>query len=343
MSSGIRPMSQVSTTGTAAAARMRRVAGVCCTPVRISPSARRPMKAWTSASPVANRSRAREQKLVALGTQCVRHALDGIVEHRAGDGGDNGADDAAPVRSERAGHQIGHVDESCDRSQHRAPRPLSHAMRFAQGARHGNRADPRRLRYVLDPRPSCPQHSPPMMTAGRPLDTLMLALTYFFAPSASMFGRLRFREEGWTGRLLKAKRGNKSRAGTGGKRAMTEFDGPRTRRDFLRKTTALAGLGITTSLTPDLVFAQAKTDLKGVTIDYWNMIGVQNKLVRQLSEFDRKGLRAEDRGQGKPHLEQLRRHHRPEIPYEFPGRREADRVRCFRPLDRAAPPLPVGR
>ncbi len=65
---------------------------------------------------------------------------------------------------------------------------------------------------------------------------------------------------------------------------MNEFDGPQSRRDFLKKTTALAALGITTSLTPDLVFAQAKTDLKGVTIDYWNMIGVQNKLVRQLSE-----------------------------------------------------------
>ena len=63
-----------------------------------------------------------------------------------------------------------------------------------------------------------------------------------------------------------------------------EFTGPYRRRDFLRMTTALGALGITTSLTPELVYAQAKTDLSGVEIDYWNMIGVQNKLVRQLSE-----------------------------------------------------------
>lgn len=56
------------------------------------------------------------------------------------------------------------------------------------------------------------------------------------------------------------------------------------RRGFLRRTAALAALGVTTSLTPDLAFAQAGTDLKGVTIDYWNMIGVQNKLIRQISE-----------------------------------------------------------
>ena len=62
------------------------------------------------------------------------------------------------------------------------------------------------------------------------------------------------------------------------------FSADRTRREFLRKTTMLAAAGITTSLTPDLVFAKPKTDLKGVTIDYWNMIGVQNKLVRKLCE-----------------------------------------------------------
>ena len=58
----------------------------------------------------------------------------------------------------------------------------------------------------------------------------------------------------------------------------------RERRDFLKRSGGLAALGIATSLTPELLFATAKTDLKGVTIDYWNMIGVQNKLVRQLSE-----------------------------------------------------------
>ena len=43
-----------------------------------------------------------------------------------------------------------------------------------------------------------------------------------------------------------------------------EFTGPYRRRDFLRMTTALGALGITTSLTPELVYAQAKTDLSGV-------------------------------------------------------------------------------
>ncbi len=62
------------------------------------------------------------------------------------------------------------------------------------------------------------------------------------------------------------------------------FSGPYSRRDFLQKISVLAGLGVTTSLTPDLLFAESKADLKGVEIDYWNMIGVQNKLVRQLSE-----------------------------------------------------------
>jgi multiple sugar transport system substrate-binding protein len=58
----------------------------------------------------------------------------------------------------------------------------------------------------------------------------------------------------------------------------------RNRRDFLKRSGALAALGFTTSLTPDLAFGQARTDLNGVTIDYWNMIGVQNKIVRQISE-----------------------------------------------------------
>lgn len=62
------------------------------------------------------------------------------------------------------------------------------------------------------------------------------------------------------------------------------FSGPYSRRDFLHKIGVLAGLGISTSLTPDLLYAESKADLKGVEIDYWNMIGVQNKLVRQLSE-----------------------------------------------------------
>jgi ABC-type glycerol-3-phosphate transport system substrate-binding protein len=56
-----------------------------------------------------------------------------------------------------------------------------------------------------------------------------------------------------------------------------------TRRELLQTGVSLAALGITTSLTPELLFGQAKTDLKGVTIDYWNMVGVQNKTVRQIS------------------------------------------------------------
>lgn len=61
------------------------------------------------------------------------------------------------------------------------------------------------------------------------------------------------------------------------------LEGPYSRRDFLKIVSSLGALGISTSLTPDLLFAQAKTDLKGVTIDYWNMIGIQNPVVKQLS------------------------------------------------------------
>ena len=59
--------------------------------------------------------------------------------------------------------------------------------------------------------------------------------------------------------------------------------GETSRRAFMRSVISLAALGITTSLTPELLFARPRRDLKGVTIDYWNMIGVQNKIVRQLS------------------------------------------------------------
>ncbi|RMF93910.1 MAG: hypothetical protein D6736_00985, partial [Nitrospinota bacterium] len=58
---------------------------------------------------------------------------------------------------------------------------------------------------------------------------------------------------------------------------------PYSRRDFLKITTSLAAMGLTTSLTPDLLYARPGTDLKGVTIDYWNMIGVQNPVVKRLS------------------------------------------------------------
>lgn len=57
-----------------------------------------------------------------------------------------------------------------------------------------------------------------------------------------------------------------------------------TRRQFLQKTSALAALGVGTSLTPELIFAESKVDLSGVEIDYWNMIGVQNKIIREQSE-----------------------------------------------------------
>ena len=63
-----------------------------------------------------------------------------------------------------------------------------------------------------------------------------------------------------------------------------QFTTTQSRRNFLKRTSALAALGITTSLTPDLALGQARTDLSGVTIDYWNMIGVQNRIVRQISE-----------------------------------------------------------
>jgi|GEM_PF-1529553 len=58
---------------------------------------------------------------------------------------------------------------------------------------------------------------------------------------------------------------------------------PVSRRDFLKISASLAAIGITTSLTPDLLFAQSKTDLKGITIDYWAMIHQQNPVIRELS------------------------------------------------------------
>ena len=60
--------------------------------------------------------------------------------------------------------------------------------------------------------------------------------------------------------------------------------GGTSRRAFMRSVISLGALGITTSLTPDLLYAQPRRDLKGVTIDYWNIIGVQNKIIRQLSQ-----------------------------------------------------------
>ena len=56
------------------------------------------------------------------------------------------------------------------------------------------------------------------------------------------------------------------------------------RRDFMAKVSALGALGAATSLTPELLYAESKVDLKGVEIDYWNMIGVQNKIIREQSE-----------------------------------------------------------
>lgn len=63
-----------------------------------------------------------------------------------------------------------------------------------------------------------------------------------------------------------------------------QFNTLQSRRAFLRRSSALAALGITTSLTPDLAFSQAKADLSGVEVDYWNMIGVQNSIVRSVAE-----------------------------------------------------------
>jgi ABC-type glycerol-3-phosphate transport system substrate-binding protein len=62
-----------------------------------------------------------------------------------------------------------------------------------------------------------------------------------------------------------------------------QFNKPVTRRDFLKISTSLAAMGIATSLTPELLYAQSKTDLKGVSIDYWAMIHQQNPVVKQLS------------------------------------------------------------
>ncbi|MGI9334794.1 MAG: extracellular solute-binding protein, partial [Gammaproteobacteria bacterium] len=56
------------------------------------------------------------------------------------------------------------------------------------------------------------------------------------------------------------------------------------RREFMAKISALGALGAATSLGPELLYAESKVDLKGVEIDYWNMIGVQNKIIREQSE-----------------------------------------------------------
>lgn len=61
------------------------------------------------------------------------------------------------------------------------------------------------------------------------------------------------------------------------------FHPPLSRRDFLKITGSLAAMGLTTSLTPDLIFAKPNTDLKGVTIHYWNMVGIQNPIVKEVS------------------------------------------------------------
>src|SRR5690606_6619074 len=68
------------------------------------------------------------------------------------------------------------------------------------------------------------------------------------------------------------------------KRMPRQFTTAQSRRAFLKRSSALAALGITTSFTPDLAFGQAKSDLSGVTIDYWNMIGIQNPIIRKISE-----------------------------------------------------------
>ncbi len=62
----------------------------------------------------------------------------------------------------------------------------------------------------------------------------------------------------------------------------SKFQKPVTRRDFLQILASLTAAGLTTSLTPKLLYAQPKTDLKGVTIDYWCMIQQQNPIVKDL-------------------------------------------------------------
>ena len=54
------------------------------------------------------------------------------------------------------------------------------------------------------------------------------------------------------------------------------------RRDFMKILGSLAAAGVSTSLTPDLLYAKPKTDLKGVTIDYWCMVQQQNPIVKKL-------------------------------------------------------------
>ncbi|MEE9609928.1 MAG: twin-arginine translocation signal domain-containing protein, partial [Desulfatiglandales bacterium] len=62
-----------------------------------------------------------------------------------------------------------------------------------------------------------------------------------------------------------------------------KINGPLSRRDFLQMTASLAAAGFATTLTPDLLYAKPKTDLKGVTIDYWLMVQQQNPIVKKLT------------------------------------------------------------
>lgn len=57
---------------------------------------------------------------------------------------------------------------------------------------------------------------------------------------------------------------------------------PTTRREFMKTLSSLAAIGLTTSLSPDLLWAQTNTDLKGVTIDYWCQVQQQNPIIKKL-------------------------------------------------------------
>ena len=57
---------------------------------------------------------------------------------------------------------------------------------------------------------------------------------------------------------------------------------PLTRREFMKTISSLAAVGLTTSLTPDLLWASEKKDLKGVTIDYWCQVQQQNPIIKKL-------------------------------------------------------------
>ena len=125
MSIGVGVRSQVSTTGMPAASRRRRPSAECMMPVSTMPSGRRPMIAPSSASSrslgVAGLA---EHELVAALGERMRSATARLQEHRSGDRRHDRGDQAAAVRRQAAGEEVGHVAGARDASRDLPPHAL---------------------------------------------------------------------------------------------------------------------------------------------------------------------------------------------------------------------------